>query len=170
MTDLLGGSGDPTALGSRLKDLATNQYFGAGQRAAEHALANSFWEVVHRSLTATAAVFAAVSGGSILSDAKGGWRTVAGICALLAAVLSTADTSTKAGDLAQGHKQALDGFTSLRTQWLTFRDFTAQSALAPDELTQQFNDMVRQRDELSAKVPVPPQWAKTKVESRRKKS
>jgi hypothetical protein len=88
MADLVALSGAGTETLSRLRALATNQYVGAGRRAAEHALANSFWETVHRALTATAAVFAALAGGSILADADGAWRTVAGICALFAAVLS----------------------------------------------------------------------------------
>lgn len=146
-----------------VKRIAGNMYVGADARAQEHALASARWGVVHRGLVTAAAVLSSIAGAAILADASGAWRVVTGVIALVSAAAASAEATLKAGDLADGHKQAADGFTSLRTKWLRLKQFTDDS-----EVLASFDELVKERDDLSKSVPLRPSWARRKVEHRKR--
>jgi hypothetical protein len=153
--------GDVDAWKSRLRERAQSQQIGASTRAKEHAVAVTRWTAVHRWLVVTAAVTAAVASGAILASSGSGGRTVAGILSVIAAVAAGADVALGSQDTIDKHKQGLDGFTRLRTQWLWFGDrLDAPSNPAGEG---DFEALLARRDELSEHVPVPPGWAKRAV-------
>lgn len=163
-------SRDPAAeFVEELRRRAKDQNTGSGYRAEEHQLAAGFWGVTHRGLTTTAAVASAVAGTTLLASTTGAWRIVAGVLALVAAGLSTLDTTLKAGQLAEGHKHGYDGFTRMRTKWLQFQAISLRLVQNTQELAAKFESLVTDRDQLSEQVPAPPQWAKRRVRRRRKR-
>jgi hypothetical protein len=148
---------------------AESQRIGSDTRADEHQLAAGFWGIVHRGLTSIAAVSAAIAGTSLLTAAKGGWRIAAGILALIASALSALDTTLRAGQLAEDHKRGFDGFTRMRTKWLQFESVTLGLRHTDQELAEEFQRLVSERDQLSERVPAPPRWAAKRVERIRKR-
>jgi hypothetical protein len=136
-------------------------------RAEEHQIAAGGWGLTHRGLTSLAAVASAIAGTTLLTSAKGEWRIVAGILALVAAALSTLDTTLKAGQLAEDHKRGFDGFTRMRTKWLQFQDVTLRLGHSEQKFAEEFQQLVAERDQLSERVPAPPRWAKCMVAYRR---
>lgn len=151
-----------------VKRIAGNMYVGAEKRAEEHALASARWGVVHRGLVTAAAVLSSIAGAAILADASGAWRVVTGVIALVSAAAASAEATLKAGDLAEGHKRAADGFTSLRTKWVRLKQFTCN--LNPDnrEVLASFDELVKERDDLFKSVPLRPWWARRRVERRKR--
>lgn len=121
---------------------------------------------MHRGLTSTAAVTAAIAGTSLLTAATGGWRIAAGVLALTAAVLSTLDTTLKAAQSAEDHKRGFDGFTRMRTRFVQFGFVTVKLDQTPQQLAETFQGLVNERDQLSERVPAPPQWSIKTVKRR----
>lgn len=150
-----------------LRRRAESQRIGSDTRSEEHQLAAGFWGVVHRGLTSTAAVTSAIAGTSLLTSATGAWRIAAGILALVAAALSTLDTTLRAGQLAEEHKRGFDGFTHMRTRWVQFEYVTLGLGHSEQQLAEEFQRIITERDQLSERVPAPPQWAKNKVKRER---
>ena len=149
--------------------IAGKQYDLAERRAREHAMASARWVVVHRGLVTVAAVLSSIAGAAILADASGAWRVVTGVIALVSAAAASAEATLKASDLADGHKRAADGFTSLRTKWLRLQEFTCNSNADDGEVLASFDELVKERDDLSKSVPMRPWWAHRKLERRKAK-
>lgn len=156
----------PEVFQDRLRRLAGNQYTGADFRAEEHALAASRWLVMHRLLTVSAAVLAGVAGSAVLAGVAGAGQVLVGVVALISAVAAAADNALGAAQVAAQHKNAMDGFTSLRTKWLRLRELTVAQN---DETaaTARFDELLAERDEISANAPAVPTWTKARVERRR---
>jgi hypothetical protein len=152
-----------------VKRIAGNMYVGANTRAQEHVLASARWAVIHRGLVTVAAVLSSIAGAAILADASGAWRVVTGVIALVSAAAASAEATLKASDLADGHKRAADGFTSLRTKWLRLQEFTCNSNADDGEVLASFDELVKERDDLSKSVPMRPWWAHRKLERRKAK-
>jgi hypothetical protein len=151
---------------SRLERLSGNLQIGADWRAEEHALAQSAWSAIHRGLMSTSAVLSSAAGAAVLSNVEGTWRAVVGVLALVAAVLAAVDTTLAASVTAENHKRAADRFTALRTKWVTFREVTLP-ARTEDDAAAEFEILIAERDKVSDESPLPPYWAKRRVQRRR---
>jgi hypothetical protein len=149
--------------------IAGKQYDLAERRAREHAMASARWVVVHRGLVTVAAVLLSIAGAAILADATGPWRVVTGVIALVSAAAASAEATLKAGDHADGHKRAADGFTSLRTKWLGFQEFELPVKKDYGEVLVKFDELVKERDDLSKSVPMRPWWANRKMKRRERR-
>jgi hypothetical protein len=136
-----------------LDELARGQNAAAANRAREHLVGAGRWLLAHRSLTVCSGLLAAVAGGSIFANATGGWKTVSGFAAILAAVFAGADSSLGAAGRAQEHKIGVDGYTALRTKWLLFYKLRLTSGDPIGILEEELTQLIDERDTLQAKTP-----------------
>ena len=156
-------SGNSTeGLVAQLRKDASAQFNGSHKRAMQHNVAAGFWGIVHRGLTATAAVASAIAGTTVFTVATGGWRIAGGVLALVAAALSTLDVTLRAGQLAEDHKRGFDGFTQMRTKWLQFKDVDMNLGSSPEDLAAEFRKLIGDRGQLSERVPAPLGWWKSR--------
>jgi len=154
-----------------LHKLANNTSIGCDWRAAEHYQAARRWSSVHRWLALPAAVLAGVAGTAIIADSTNeALVLVSGVIALMVAGLTAASGVLTPDARASEHKKGFDGFSSLRTRFLMYRDCTLLLEGSEQELADQLTGLLDRRDELAAVVPETPLWAQRKVRRQRKRS
>ncbi len=159
-----------TELHQQLRKLANNTSIGCDWRAEEHFQAARRWSSVHRWLALPAAVIAGIAGTAIIAESKDETLVlVAGILALVVAALTAASGVLIPDERASQHKKGFDGFSSLRTRFLVFRDVTLKLRRSDEDLQKELSALLDRRDELAAAVPETPMWARRKVARLREK-
>jgi hypothetical protein len=151
-----------------LYKLANSTSIGCDWRAAEHFQAARRWSSVHRWLALPAAVLAGIAGTAIIAESADETIVViAGVVALIVAALTAASGVLAPDERANQHKKGFDGFSSLRTRFLVFRDCTIELPRSGEALTQELSALLDKRDELAAAVPETPRWAQNRVRRER---
>jgi hypothetical protein len=115
-------------------------------------------------------VLAGIVGTAIIANSEDQTTVlVAGILTLVVAAMTAASGVLTPDEQANRHKKGFDGFSSLRTRFLVFRDCTLELQRSGEQLTDELRELLDKRDALASAVPETPRWARNRVEKQRKR-
>lgn len=116
------------------------------------------WSWMHMTLGIVTTLFAAAAGGLVLT-----WGSkfviLAGVFALLAALLSGINAFINAGQRAAQHREAGNEYLALRNNARIFREIELQRHSANSELISELKHLSDKRNDLNRRSPQIPGWA-----------
>lgn len=125
--------------------------------STEHFIASAIWSKVHFALGIPTVVLAVISGSSALTTFDS-HTAVAGILAIVTAVLAGISTFLNPNQRANYHLNAGNEYRKLRNEARIFREIDLAKS-SDEEASEQIKKLSSRRDALNESSPQPPDWA-----------